>query len=243
MSTLLIPVAPLSRTKSRLRDCFSIEKLKEFTLAMFKDLSETLTKVNCFEYIITYCESSEILELAENYGIVGIKEALTEPCKPFDDIITEFEKKVLDKYPVDQTVLGFLDLILITPRNFIEFNDLLKKNQLVMCPAIYSAGVSILGKNPPDIIQSSFSDPIMPSLVAFHTKASEKGLDKIAIYDSFRAGYDVDIKQDLVFAYEYLKMFNLTHTEVFKFLKNNLKLTIKKKNANNNRTFEIFEKK
>ncbi len=53
----------------------------------------------------------------------------------------------------------------------------------------------------------------------------------------------MDIKQDLVLAYEYLKVFNLRDTEVFKFLKNNLKLSLKKKNANDNRNFALLEKK
>jgi len=100
----------------------------------------------------------------------------------------------------------------------------------------------VLGRNPPDIISSYFSDPNTPSLVALLNNASKRGIDKIAIYDSFRAGFDIDIKQDLVLAYEYLKIFNLKDTEVFKFLKCNLKLSIKKINANNNRTFRITEK-
>ena len=65
MSILLIPIAPLSRTKSRLSDCFSKEQLKEFTISMFKDLGNKLLKIDCFEEIIVYCNSSEILELAE----------------------------------------------------------------------------------------------------------------------------------------------------------------------------------
>ena len=70
MSSLLIPVAPFSTTKSRLQDCFSAEKLKDFTIAMFKDLVNTLADVNCFEHKIVYCNASEILEIAEENGYV-----------------------------------------------------------------------------------------------------------------------------------------------------------------------------
>lgn len=242
MSTLLVPVAPLLNTKTRLRNCFSREQLKDLTIAMFRDMGNILVEVNCFENIIVYCNTSEILELAEEYGLIGIKEVLQDPPKSFDEIISDFNKVAIEEFNAEQTTLAFLDLILIASKNFVEINDLLLQNQLVVCPAIHSAGISILGRNPPNILPSSFSDPNTPSLVALLNNASNIGLKKIVIYDSFRAGYDIDIKQDLVVAYEYLKIFNLTHTEVFKFLKNNLKFTLKKKDINNNRTFEILDK-
>lgn len=242
MSTLLIPVAPLLNTKTRLRNCFSREQLKDLTIAMFRDMGNILVEVNCFENIIVYCNTSEILELAEEYGLIGIKEVLQDPPKSFDEIISDFNKVAIEEFNAEQTTLAFLDLILIASKNFVEINDLLLQNQLVVCPAIHSAGISILGRNPPNILPSSFSDPNTPSLVALLNNASDIGIKKIVIYDSFRAGFDIDLKQDLVVAYEYLKIFNLTHTEVFKFLKNNLKFTLKKKDINNNRTFEILDK-
>jgi 2-phospho-L-lactate guanylyltransferase (CobY/MobA/RfbA family) len=242
MSTLLIPVAPLSRTKSRLRDCFSVEKLKDFTIAMFRDLAKTLTEVKCFENKIAYCNTSEILEIAEEFGIIGVKEVLADVPKSFDEVINDFNKLAIHKFNANKTIIAFLDLILITSKNFNEINALLNENQLVVCPAIHSAGVSILGRNPPDIIPSFFSDPNTPSLVALLNNALSKGIGKLIIYDSFRAGFDIDVKQDLVLAYEYLKIFNLKNTEAFKFLKNNLKLSLKKRNANNNRTFDIIDK-
>jgi 2-phospho-L-lactate guanylyltransferase (CobY/MobA/RfbA family) len=84
MNILLIPIAPLSRTKSRLRKCFSKEQLKELTIAMFKDLALKLTRVDCFESKIVYCNSSEILELADDYGLIGIREELATPRKTFN---------------------------------------------------------------------------------------------------------------------------------------------------------------
>ncbi len=241
MSILLIPIAPLSRTKSRLKDCFSTEQLKELTIAMFKDLGNTLTNVNCFDEKIVYCNTDKILELANDYDLLGIKEKIPTPPKSFDNVIADLNNIAIKKYNARQTVFSFLDLILISAKNFYEIYTLISKNQLVICPAIHSAGISILGRNPPDIIPSYFSDPDTPSLVALFNNASKNGIKKIAIYDSFRAGFDIDIKQDLVLAYEYLKIFNLMQTNVYKFLKNNLKLSIKKRNPRNNRAFEITE--
>lgn len=242
MSILLIPVAPLSRTKSRLRDCFSKEQLKELTIAMFKDLGNTLLKVKCFDEKIVYCNAKKILELADDYGLIGIKEELTKPRKSFDQVISDLNNIAMKKFNARNTVFTFLDIILISAKNYYEINSLVKKNQLVVCPAIHSAGISVLGRNPPDIVSSSFSDPNIPSFVALLNNAKKKGIEKIAIYDSFRAGFDIDIKQDLVLAYEYLKIFNLKRTKTFLFLKNNLKLTIQKRNADNNREFKITEK-
>ncbi|MFW9898302.1 MAG: hypothetical protein ACFFDO_03470 [Candidatus Thorarchaeota archaeon] len=242
MNVLLIPIAPLSRTKSRLRDCFSKDQLKELTIAMFKDLGNTLDNVKCFDEKIVYCSDSEILELADDYELNGIKEELTQPRRSFDNVINDLNTIAIKNFNAEQTTFTFLDIILISVKNFNEINSLVKINQLVVCPAIHSAGVSILGRNPPDIIPSYFSDPKIPSFVALLNNAKRKGIKKIAIYDSFRAGFDIDIKNDLVLAYEYLKIFNLTHTETFLFLKNNLTLTLQKINENNNREFRIVEK-
>ncbi|MHA2393084.1 MAG: hypothetical protein ACXAEX_14175 [Promethearchaeota archaeon] len=243
MSILLIPVAPLTRTKSRLRDCFSNKQLKDLTIAMFNDLGKTLIDVKCFDQKIVYCNAPEILDLAKDYDLIGIKEELTTPPKSFDEVIEDLNDIAIKNFDANQTVFSFLDLILISSKNFYEINQLIQENQLVICPAIHSAGISIFGRNPPDIVPSYFSDPNIPSLVALLNNASKKGIKKIAVYDSFRAGFDIDIKQDLVLGYEYLKILNLMNTEVFRFLKNNLKLALKKVNVADNRNFKITRKK
>jgi len=240
MSVLLIPIAPLGRTKTRLRGCFSNEQLKELTIAMFKDLSSKLSNVNCFKEKIVYCNDKLILQLAEDYGLIGIKEVLTQPRKSFDDVIKDLNTIAIRDFNAKQTTFTFLDLILISAKNFVEIHSLVSRNQLVVCPAISSGGISILGRNPPDITRTFFSDSYTPSLISLLGNAKEKGIDKIAIYDSFRAGFDIDIKQDLVLAYEYLKIFNLTDTLTFRFLKKNLKLKLQKINENN-REFRVIE--
>ena len=242
MSILLIPIAPLSRTKTRLKDCFSNAQLKELTIAMFNDLGNTLTNVNCFDRKIVYCSDDEILDLAENYGLDAIKEEVTHPRKSFDDVINDLNTIAIKRFNAECTVFTFLDIILISAENFVEISSLITNHQLVVCPAIHSAGVSILGRNPPNIIPSFFSDPHTPSFIALLNHAKEKGIKKLVIYDSFRAGFDIDIKQDLVLAYEYLKIFNLVSTETFKFLNKNLKFALQKTDINNNREFRIFEK-
>jgi len=238
-SILLIPIAPLSRTKSRLRDCFSKELLKDLTIAMFKDLANKVVNVDCFDRKVVYCNSGEILDLAEEYGLVGIKEDLTVPRKSFDEVIGDLNSIAIEEFNATETIFTFLDVILISERNFIEVSNLMKKNQLVVCPAIHSAGISIFGRKPPDILPTHFSDPNVPSFVALLKDAQERNL-KFLIYDSFRAGFDIDIKQDLILAHEYFKIFNLVETEMYKFLKNNLKLTLQKRNKRNNRDFKII---
>ena len=240
MSILLIPVAPLSRTKSRLRDCFSKAQLKKLTIAMFRDLGNTLKRVKCFDEKIVYCNNSEILDLAEEFNLIGIKEKLTEPRKSFKDVIMDLNNIAIKEFAPKSTVFTFLDIILIAAKNFNEIYSLVKKNQLVVCPAIHSAGISVFGRNPPNIISSDcFSDLRSPSFVSLLNQAAALGIKNISIYDSFRASFDVDIKQDLLLAHNYLKVFNLTHTETYKFLQENLKLTLRKVNVEDNRKFEI----
>lgn len=240
MSFLLIPIAPLSRTKSRLRDCFSKEQLKDLTLAMFKDLAKKLEKIDIFDQKIVYCNSSEILELANEYGLRGIKEELTTPRKNFDTVIRDLNEIAISKFKAKETIFIFLDTIFISINNFYELYSLLKDHQLIVCPAIHSAGISVLGRNPPDIIPTFFSEPDTPSLLALLNRANDLNL-KVAVYDSFRAGFDIDIKHDLVLAYEYLKILNLTNTETYKFLKRNLKISLLKRNLKDNRDFELRE--
>jgi 2-phospho-L-lactate guanylyltransferase (CobY/MobA/RfbA family) len=242
MSILLIPIAPLSRTKSRLRDCFPKELLKDLTIAMFKDLARKVVNVDCFDQKIVYCHDNEILELAEDYGLKGIKEKLTKPRKSFDEVINDLNTIAIKEFNALNTIFTFLDVILISEKNFKEISSLMEFNQLVVCPAIHSAGISIFGRSPPEIIPTNFSDPYLPSFVALISKAQERNL-KYTIYDSFRAGFDIDIKQDLLLGYEYLKLFNQNDTETFKFLKDNLKLTLQKKNLKDNRQFKISKTK
>ncbi len=242
MTILIIPIAPLSRTKSRLRKYFSNDQLVELTIAMFKDLGKTLSNVSCYNQKVVYCNALEILDLAENYNLIGVKEKVTSPPKSFDQVISDLNKIAINQFNSEKTVISFLDLILITAENFYDIHNLIQENQLVICPAIQSAGISILGRNPSDVISTFFSDPNTPSLFALLKNAAQLNIKKIAIYDSFRASFDIDVIQDLILAFEYLKIFKLTHTEVFKFLNNNLKYSIKKKIARNNRTFKIVKR-
>ena len=238
MSILLIPIAPLSRTKSRLRDCFPKGLLKELTIAMFKDLAKKVQSVDSFDSKIVYCHNDEILELAEEFGLIGIKEKLTHPRKSFDLVIADLNNIAIKDYDAVTTIFTFLDVILLSEKNLIEISNLMKLNQLVVCPAIHSAGISIFGRNPPDILPTHFSNSNIPSFVALLNDAQSRNL-KVSIYDSFRAGFDVDIKQDLLLGFEYLKIFELTETETFKFLQKNLKLAIQKGSIKNNREFKI----
>ncbi len=242
MSVLLIPIAPLSRTKSRLRDCFPKELLKDLTIAMFKDLAKKVQNVDSFDNKIVYCHNEEILELAEEFGLIGIKEKLTHPRKSFDLVINDLNNIAIKEYDAVSTIFTFLDVILLSENNLMEISNLMKSNQLVVCPAIHSAGISIFGRNPPDILPTYFSDPNIPSFVALLKNAQSRNLN-ISVYDSFRAGFDIDIKQDLLLGFEYLKIFDLTETETFKFLKHNLKLVLQKKSLKNNREFKIIKKK
>ena len=242
MSILLIPIAPLSRTKSRLRDCFPKGLLKDLTIAMFKDLAKKVQNVNSFDFKIVYCHDEELLELAEEFGLIGIKEKLTHPRKSFDLVINDLNNVAINEYDAVSTIFTFLDAILLSENNLMEISNLMKTNQLVVCPAIHSAGISIFGRNPPDIVPTHFSNPNIPSFIALLKDAKSRNL-KISIYDSLRAGFDIDIKQDLLLGFEYLKIFDLTSSETFKFLKDNLKLVLQKKSLKNNREFKISKAK
>ena len=176
MNTLLIPIAPLSRSKSRLIDCFTKEQLKDFTIAMFKDLGNKLSNLHCYKNIIIYNNDKEIHELSNNFGLISIKEDIKTPRQSFDDILKELNDIAINKYNSEQTTIIFLDLIFITEKNLQEINTLLNQHQIVICPAIHSAGISTLGRNPPDIIPTFFSDPQIPSLLAIVKKAKEMNL-------------------------------------------------------------------
>ncbi len=238
MSYLLIPVASLSKTKSRLGDIFTPDQLKDLTIAMLKDLFSKISQIKLQINSLVYCNSSEILDLAEEYGFIPIKEKINNQQKCFDDILQDINNIAIQDYHAKNTIITFSDLILITPDNLREIVKLIEQNQLVVCPAIVSAGISVLGRNPPGIIPTYFSHPTTPSLVALLNEANTLGL-KTAIYDSFRAGFDIDIKHDVMLAYEYLKSFNLVKSETYRFLKQNINFVITKKSAIDNRKLEI----
>ena len=244
MSVLLLPVAPLSRTKSRLRDCFSKSDLKALSIAMFEDLAIKLSRVDCFDEKIVYCNDDSILQSAETHGLVGIKEPLSVPPKSFARVIQDLNDIAVENFGATMTTFIFLDLVLTSEENFFEVARLLKRNQVVICPAFHSAGISMFARNPPNVISSKcFSDPDLPSLFSLIREAEERAIKDIAIYDSFRAGFDVDVKKDLILAQEYLKMFGLTSSKTYQFLHDRLKLVLKRNSAHNNREFTIERKK
>ncbi len=240
MSSLLIPISPLAKAKSRLREVFTGGQIENLIISMVKDLGNILSTIDCFKNILVYCHNNKILELVQKFGLIGIKEKVISPRKSFDKVINEINSIAINDYHAKQTIITFLDTILISAKNFKEINSLLQKNQIVICPAFHSAGISVLGRNPPNIIPTFFSDTKTPSLIALINEAKKRGISEIKIYDSFRAGFDIDTKKDLVLAFEYMKILNLTNTNIYRFLINNLNLKLKKSN-DNNREFRIKE--
>lgn len=243
MSYLLIPVAPLSKSKSRLRDCFSADQLSQFTIALFKDLASTVLKLDCFEEIAVYCNSEQILKIGREHGFITVTEANHNNSNHFNKILDTFNQLIYKKYSPESTIICFIDLPLISEKNFQEISNLMEQNQILICPSIHSAGISIFGRKPPDVITAScFSDDENPSFISLYQEATKKRIERIHIYDSFRAGFDVDIKEDIILMYDYLKIFNLHDTYTYQFLRKNLKLGIRKQNSQNNREFHILEK-
>ena len=108
MSILLIPVAPLSRAKSRLENYFSREQLIDLTIAMFKDLGNTLLNVDCFEKKIVYCASKEILDIADKFNIIGLREEENNDTKSFDAVISKMNTLAIQEFNADMTVIAFL---------------------------------------------------------------------------------------------------------------------------------------
>jgi len=227
MNILIIPVSQLDQAKIRLRDIFSKEKIKEFTLAMFKDICQKTLDIDCFSKKIVYCNTQEILDVSRDYGFIPIKEERSKKSADFNNVITEINDIVVEKFDPISTLIAFADIILISPKNFLEISELLKKSQLVICPSVNSLGISLIGRSPPKIIKTCFSNSKNSSLIAQMELIKKKGLKKVVLYDSFRAGFDVDIKEQVILGYEFLKIFNLTDTETYKFLKRNLKESIR----------------
>ncbi len=228
MSILIIPVSQLDQAKIRLREVFSRQKIKEFTLAMFKDICQKTLETECFSKKIVYCNTQDVLELSRDFGFIPIKEKRREKSPDFNIVINEISNIVIERFHPINTLIVFADLILISPKNFVEISTLLEKKHLLICPSVNSLGISIIGRSPPDVIETCFSNFNNPSLIAQMKLVRKKNLKKVALYDSFRAGFDVDLKEHVIRGYNYLKIFKLTNTETFKFLKRNLKNGLKK---------------
>jgi len=228
MSVLIVPVSQLDQAKIRLREIFSKQKIKKFTLAMVKDICQKTLDRECFSKKIVYCNTQEVLDLARDFGFIPIKEKRRYKSPDFNIVINEISDIVIERFHPTNTLITFADLILISPENFVEISNLLKKNQLLICPSVNSLGISLIGRSPPDVIETCFSNFNNPSLIAQMKLVRKKNLKKVILYDSFRAGFDVDLKQHVISGYNYLKVFKLTNTETFKFLKKNLKKGLKK---------------
>ncbi|MHA1147296.1 MAG: hypothetical protein ACTSR8_03535 [Promethearchaeota archaeon] len=243
MSILAIPVAPLSKAKSRLNECFSREQIRDLIKAMLRDMYDNLKSLDLFNVIIIYSQDREILELAATYNFMGIREIPIKQSRSFDDVISELKDIAIAKFKSEPLLISFLDLPLINQQHFSEINSLLHQYQIVVCPAIKTAGISLIGANPPSLLPPCFSDPKLPSLITLYNNAREKGISQIYSYDSFQAGFDIDLREDCLLAVEYMKIFDLTERATYKFLKTNLNHCFEKIDENNNRSFKFVEKK
>ncbi|MGV9174106.1 MAG: hypothetical protein ACOC44_14990 [Promethearchaeia archaeon] len=241
MTILFIPVASLSKSKSRLSDCLTQIQRQEFTIALFKDFAEKIENLDIFQEKVIYSPDNKILELAETYNLKGIQEIPRHNSKNFNTVISEMDKRAIDQFEAKSSLTVFLDLPLLTRENLVDLHNMLKNNQLVVSPALNSAGISALGRQPVDVMFPQFDDPNEPSLLALYKTAIRKGI-KPVLYDSLRASFDVDIKHDLYLAFEYLKIFDLTESHTYNFLENNLDQQICKKEGFDNRDF-IYRQK
>ena len=160
MTILFIPIASLSRSKSRLADCLTQEQRQKFTLALFRDLAQKIQDLSIFQAKIIYSPDKQILDLAENYDLIPIRETPSQNSKTFNNVIGEMDEIAISQYQAHASLIIFLDLPLITQQNIIDLHSLLKKNQVVISPAINSAGISALGRHPVQIIQPKFDDQI-----------------------------------------------------------------------------------
>ncbi|MGQ4872854.1 MAG: hypothetical protein ACP6IY_02155 [Promethearchaeia archaeon] len=242
MTILFIPVAPLNKTKTRLKTCFSEEQLIQLTLAMVKDICYKVKNISTFREIIVYCRNHEVLDIARKNGLIGYQENINNNIKNFDDIIQSLKKIAISEFESDKMLITYIDLVLISKNNLIELNNYLENADMVICPEIRSLGISILGGKP-ELIPRCFSDPKTPSLLVLLKILKNKNIENIKIYDSFRASFDLDVPEDCILALEYMKLFNLTNSETYKFLKNNVKFTLEKENPINTRKFRLKIKK
>lgn len=208
---VLVPVAPLGRTKSRLGPLLTLAQRRELTIAMVRDVLDACAEARANGWIrdVVVCHrgngEATIEEITRARGLHFLKEP---PVGDLDGIIAAMTRYAQQELAADASILVFSDLPLLAARNFSAVARQLARVEraILLCPSL-NDGVSFLARKPPAVVPTRFNtDTAHLSSFQAHVDTARAADIPVLLHDSLSAFFDVDLPLDLALVQHYLEI-------------------------------------
>lgn len=187
MTLILMPLKRLKHSKTRLSKILTIEERIGLTIAMLKDVVESVIEAKGVERTYVINNDKKVAEILKEYNV----EMLKDPGGGLNNaLLTNLEKF---ENVTDSALILPSDIPLVNSEDIECVIDLGLKSKAVICPSSDLLGTNALMMNPPTLFPPSFG------LHSFkrHTYAACNKKVKFIVFRNHRISFDIDGIVDL----------------------------------------------
>lgn len=187
MTFILIPLKRLKDSKTRLSKILTIKERIELTIAMLKDVVESVIEAKGVECTYVINNDKEVVEVLKEYNV----ETLKDPGDGFNNALSRNLEKLEEI--TDSALILPSDIPLLNSEDIECLIDLGFKSEAVICPSSDLLGTNALMMNPPTLFPPSFGIHSFKR----HTYAACNKKVKFIIFRNYRISFDIDNIIDL----------------------------------------------
>jgi 2-phospho-L-lactate guanylyltransferase len=187
----IVPIKPLRRGKSRLRDVLNPEQRVELNTALLINTIKNLKQVPNIENVLVVSRDPEALAIARDEGA----KTLLEHGSPELNVALTRAMMFLRAYHVYGVIVVPADLPLLNPQ---DVEDLVRMAQekspsLIIVPDMRHNGTNILLQTPPDLIPYNYGE----GSFARHVASAEEQDIPVKVVERRSLSLDLDEPEDL----------------------------------------------
>jgi 2-phospho-L-lactate guanylyltransferase len=186
----IVPLKPLSRTKSRLSPVLSQAQREKLSEQIFVNTLITLKKVKGIGGVLVVSRDSAALALARQYEVQTVQES---GAPELNDALTRATEAVR-LWNAQGVLIVPADIPLLRVRDFEAMLELSSGGpEIVIAPDRHERGTNALLVRPPGLIPYRYGGASFPR----HIAEAEAVGAAVQVYRSFSLGLDLDTPPDL----------------------------------------------
>lgn len=188
----VVPVAPLSRVKTRLSPLLSQLERSKLVLCMLSDVVTALKATSSIQETIVVTSDDKVAKYATSLGV----NTLIERHPPeLNAALVLATSKLLNEFPDCASLIVPVDIPMLEPSSLMEVIRLADdaSESIVIAAQSNNGGTNLLLRLPSDIINPSFGQD---SFTIHRSKALSKGI-RFEEYKSRNISLDIDTADDL----------------------------------------------
>lgn len=210
----IVPVAPLSRVKTRLSALLSQLERSRLVLCMLSDVVTALKATSPIQETIVVTSDDKVADYATSLGV----RTLIERHPPeLNAALVLATSELLNEFPDYASLIVPVDIPMLDAASLMEVIRLADEAQgsIVIAAPSNNGGTNLLLRLPSDIISPSFGED---SFAIHRRKALSKGIH-FEEYKTGQISLDIDTADDL---YEFMDIGK--HTNTWDYLENEIDL-------------------